>query len=140
VLLLLLPLLIIQPATAAAPAEERVRAFVQAFNDRKIDAMLEHAAEGIQWINLDASSMNIEAEGKEALRGNMTKYFQQCPTCRSELVWVRSAGSRVTALERASWKARTGAMSQSSLSVYEFKDGLILRVYYFPAEKDAPSK
>ena len=57
------------------------------------------------------------------------------------LLWIRTAGSRVTAHERASWTNRAGAaMSQSGLSVYELKDGRIARVYYFPAERDAPAR
>jgi len=51
---------------------------------------------------------------------------------------VKTAGSRVTAFERARWTNRSGvAVSQAGLSVYELKDGGILRVYYFPAERDA---
>jgi len=47
---------------------------------------------------------------------------------------VQAAGSRVTALERATLGGGGAQRAQLSLSVYEFKDGRIARVYYFPAE------
>lgn len=137
-LILLLSLLLL-PQQPPSP-ETRVREFVQAFNARGLDAMLALTTDDVQWLSIDKAGMTIEAEGKDALRKSMTSYFAQCPTCRSEIVWIRDAGSRVVALERASWTARAGKVSQSSLSVYEFTDGRIVRVYYFPAERDASLK
>ena len=126
-----------QMAPSKVSSEEQVRAFVEAFNTRNIDGMLALAVEGIQWLSVDGQKIATETEGKEALKASMTKYFQQCPTCRSELVWIKTVGSRVTAQERARWTNKAGAeVSQTGLSVYEFKDGRIARVYYFPAERD----
>jgi len=123
---------------APAPAERQVRVFVDAFNQRNIDGMLALAADGIQWLSVDGPKIAVETEGKDALRATMTRYFAQCPSCKSDLEWVKTAGSRVTAFERAKWTNRSGvAVSQAGLSVYELKDGRILRVYYFPAERDA---
>ena len=114
--------------------EKRVREFVAAFNARKLDVMLELAAENIQWMHIDGAKVSIEAEGKAALRESMKRYFSSCSSCRSSLEWVQIAGSRVTAMERASWTGKGGAKSQRSLSVYEFRGDKIARVYYFPAE------
>lgn len=125
-----------QQASVGGEEEKRVREFVEAFNARKIDAMLELAAENIQWMHIDGAKVSIEVEGKAALRESMGRYFSSCSSCRSSLEWVQIAGSRVTAMERASWSAKGGAKSQRSLSVYEFRDGKIQRVYYFPAESD----
>ncbi len=126
-------------APAAEAAERQVRAFVDAFNTRNIDGMLALASDAVQWLSVDGAKVGVETEGKDALRASMTKYFQQCPSCKSDLVWLKTAGSRVTALERANWTNRAGvAVSQTSLSVYELKDGRIQRVYYFPAERDTP--
>ena len=116
--------------------EKRVREFVEAFNARKIDVMLELAAENIQWMNIDGAKVSIEVEGKAALRESMVRYFRSCPSCKSSLEWIQRAGSRVTAMERASWSGKSGAKSQRSLSVYEFRGDKILRVYYFSAEVD----
>lgn len=129
----------LQATPSQSAPEQQVRSFVEAFNSRNIEGMLALAADGVQWLSVDGQKLALETEGKDALRASMAKYFQQCPSCKSELVWLKTAGSRVTAQERASWTNRAGAaVSQSSLSVYELKDGRIVRVYYFPAERDSP--
>lgn len=125
------------PVNSSIDQEKRVREFVEAFNARNVDAMLELADERVQWLSVDGASVSVETEGKAALRESMGRYFRSCPSCKSSLEWIQSAGARVTALERASWSGKSGAKSQSSLSVYEFRGGKILRVYYFPAEVDA---
>ena len=38
-------------------------------------------------------------------------------------------------MERSTWQGKPGKKSQASLSVYEFRNGLITRVYYYPVEK-----
>ncbi len=122
---------------APEASEKLVRDFVEAFNTRNIDGMLGLAADGIQWLSVDGAKVTVETEGKDALRASMTRYFQQCPSCKSDLVWLKTAGSRVSAQERANWTNRAGAaVSQTGISVYELKDGRIVRVYYFPAERD----
>ncbi len=134
-----LGMVIVLQESAPDASERQVRAFVDAFNTRNIDGMLALASDAVQWLSVDGAKVGVETEGKDALRASMTKYFQQCPSCKSDLVWLKTAGSRVTALERANWTNRAGvAVSQTSLSVYELKDGRIVRVYYFPAERDAP--
>jgi hypothetical protein len=114
--------------------EKLVREFVEAFNAREIEKMLELADEGIQWLSIDGVKISVETEGKKALRDSMEKYFRDCPTCKSSLEWVQIAGSRVTAKEKASWMSKNGPREQSGLSVYELRNGKVLRVYYFPAD------
>ncbi len=116
--------------------EKQVRAFVDAFNARDIDGMLALAEENLQWLSVDGAKISVETEGKAALRESMARYFRSCPSCKSRLEWIQRVGSRVTAMERASWTGKSGPKSQSGLSVYEFGGDKILRVYYFPAEVD----
>ena len=119
--------------------EKQVRAFVDAFNARDIDGMLALADENVQWLSVDGVKISVETEGKAALRESMSRYFRSCPTCKSSLEWLQRTGSRVAAMERASWSGKSGAKSQSGLSVYEFRGDKILRVYYFSAEVDKGS-
>jgi hypothetical protein len=116
------------------PQEEQVREFVAAFNARDLDKMIDAVDDGIQWLSVDGVKVTVVTEGKKALRESMERYFRECPSCKSALEWTQVAGSRVSAMERASWTAKGAAKSQSGLSVYEFRGGKILRVYYFPAE------
>lgn len=124
-----------RPAFTTVEHEKRVRDLVDAFNARKLDAMLDLVHEDIQWLHVNGTKISVEVEGREALRESMRRYFSSCGSCKSSLEWVQTAGSRVTALERAGWTSKDGvAKSQTSLSVYEFSGDKILRVYYFPAE------
>ena len=123
---------------AAAPPSptETVRSFVTAFNARDVESMLALADDAIEWGTVDGKTIAMETSGKEALRAAMTSYFASCPSCRSELEWVQPAGSRVAAYERSSWTDKAGVeSSQASLSVYEFANGRIARVLYFPVER-----
>ena len=139
-------ILVIAVVVAASPAPRRVdssgesqkqvRAFIEAFNARDLDVMLALADENIQWLIVDGAKVSVETEGKAALRESMVRYFRSCPSCKSSIEWIQKAGSRVTVMERASWSGKSGAKSQSSLSVYEFRGDKILRVYYFSAEVD----
>ncbi len=128
------------PATASAASDERaqtatVRQFVAAFNAKDIEAMLALSHADIEWLSISGSAISTETQGREALRASMQSYFKSCPSCRSQLKQLRSTSARVSALEIASWDGKDGRRSQSSLSVYEFEQGLIRRVYYFPAER-----
>jgi hypothetical protein len=46
--------------------EKQVREFVEAFNTRKIEKMLELADENIQWLSIDGVKISVETEGKKA--------------------------------------------------------------------------
>lgn len=123
-------------ANAEVKQETLVRELVAAFNARDIEAMLAAMDENIQWLSVNEAKITIETEGKKALRESMEKYFRRCPSCKSSLDWVKKSGSRVMAMERATWSGKSGMKSQTSLSIYEFRNGKILRVYYFPVDVD----
>jgi len=124
-------------ANAQTGKEKLVREFVAAFNARNIEAMLGAVDDNVQWLSVNEAKVTIETEGKHALGESMVRYFRSCPSCKSSLESVQKAGSRVTAMERATWSGKSGLKSQAGLSVYEFRNGKILRVYYFPVDADA---
>ena len=138
--LLCVAILIVPQTLNAFTIEEdrvkQVKAFVDAFNARDLNMMLDFVDDNIQWMSIDGAKISIEVEGKAPLRKYMEGYYQSCKSCRSELVSVQMIGSRVTAMERASWTGKDGPRSQKSMSVYEFRNGKIFRVYYFPIEHD----
>jgi hypothetical protein len=115
--------------------ETIIRDFQTAFNKHDVSAMLALVADDLQWFNVQGSKVEIEIEGKPALEKWLTGYFKSCPSCRSEIESLMSAGSYVTVHERAMWETKTGKKSQKSLAVYEVRDGSIRHVWYFPAEK-----
>lgn len=114
--------------------ERTVQDFVVAYNQRDVTRMLALATPDIEWMSVSPLGTSIETRGHDALRDTAELTFRECPTCTATIEQVRRAGSRVTAIEHSSWDTASGAMSRRSLSVYEFRDGLISRVYYFPSE------
>ena len=116
--------------------EAVVRAYVEAANARELEALLALATDGIEWLSVEGTRVAVETSGRAALREALVGYYQGCPSCRSSLEWMETAGSRVAAYERASWTDKDGvARSQTSLSVYELVGNKIARVYYFPVER-----
>jgi hypothetical protein len=86
-------------------------------------------------LSIDGDQIAMESRGKSALIASMDAYFSSCPSCQSTLLGTISTPGRISAVESASWLGKSGGKSQRAISVYEFSDGLIKRVYYFPAEK-----
>ena len=106
-----------------------------AFNAQNSSAMAAFVAEDVEWLSIEGNKIALESQGKSSLITGMDAYFSSCPSCQSALVEAISTPGRISAVEIASWQGEAGAMSQKAISVYEFSDGLIQRVYYFPAEK-----
>jgi len=138
VLVALLHLLSSIKSFAAEPTksnEQRVRDYVSAYNQRAVDTLLSMVADDIQWLSVVGDKITVETQGKLQLRESLAANFKSAPSAKSALDWVQVTASRVAALERATWQGKSGPKSQTSLSVYEFRSGLIARVYYYPAEK-----
>lgn len=114
--------------------EQHVRDYVAAYNERNVDAMMAMVTDDVQWLSVLGEKLSVESRGKPKLREGMEAYFKALPSAKSELKWVRETSSRVAALEEATWQGKSGVRTQRSLSVYEFRDGLISRVYYYPPE------
>jgi ketosteroid isomerase-like protein len=124
-------------AAESAPdaPQQQVRRFVAAFNAQDVDAMLELTHAEIEWFSIDGDKLGVETRGRVALRTYMLGYFKSCPSCRSKLTQMAHTATRVSAIEVASWQGKEGRRTQRGMAVYEFQDGLIRRVYYFPSEQ-----
>ena len=118
---------------AAPPGNEAVvAAFVAAYNRHDVDAMLALADTGIVWLSVAGDSVQIETRGAAALRRSLAGYFRSVPTARSVLGQVTSVGPWVTVHERAEWQSSSGPRAQTSVAVYEVRDGRVRRVWYYP--------
>lgn len=120
---------------SAETQEQIIRSYVEAFNAKDIEAMLEMVTNDVQWLSINGEIITNETNSKNELRQGMIDYFKSCRSCKSRLVHLFSTGTRVSALEVASYETSSGIQEQQSVSVYEFSESLIKRVYYFPAEK-----
>jgi hypothetical protein len=132
--LLLMSSLVVQSNEPTTSQVNTVKLFIAAFNSHDSSAMAKLVADDIQWLSIAGEQVTVETKGKHDLVEGMNAYFKSCPTCRSKLTDVTSTSSRVSAVEIATWQGKSGLKSQSAISVYEFSNGVISRVYYFPAE------
>ena len=126
------------PFPSSAGNAEVVQEFVAAFNAQDVERMLSVAHEDIEWFyvktdGVNGSSIHQETSGKPALREAMNDYFASCPSCRSTVEIGNVHGDYLSAVETAYWTGDGTERSQSSLVVYQFEDGKIRRVWYYPA-------
>lgn len=117
-----------------APAEV-VRAHIEAFNRHDVNALVERVSPDFVWYNVDSDETSVEVKGRDALRESLTKYFKSTAAVRSEVDSVTATGPFVSFRERVFWTNAKGEQSQQALGVYEIRDGLITRAWYYPAAK-----
>lgn len=123
----------------ATPEAIALRAYYDAFNRHDAEATAAFCAEDLKWFSIDGDKIGTNAESRAQLRDWLTGYFAKLPSVRSEVVSLDQAGAFLTVRERASWQNKEGQrVSQQALAVYEIRDGLIRRVWYYPSVKDAP--
>jgi len=110
-----------------------VQGHADAFNRHDAEDLLSWVSPAVEWVNVQGSITSVEVRGREMLRDYMATYFEAQPTVRSEIEEAVVTGDYVAVRERASWTAPDGEeRSQASLAVYNVRDGLIQRVWYYP--------
>ncbi len=133
---LLLPL---QPVAAEKPASSELQiavAYVEAYNARDLDAMIALMHEDVEWLSIVGSEVSVFAKGKPDLSKQMEEYLASPSVPFSTVEGSVGDGRFVAVREVAHWKNSDGnARSQSALAVYEIVDGLIRRVWYYPATR-----
>ena len=120
-----------EEATEAAT----VRAYVAAYNAHDIDGVVKLLHPEFVWLNLDGETVAVEARGREAVRTSLAGYFKSLPSARSEIEALSALGPWVSVRERAHWLGKDGPRSQAAMSVYEVREGLLRRVWYYPSVK-----
>jgi hypothetical protein len=79
----------------------------------------------------------LEIAGRDALAEMLIAYRNSNPTVVGKTRDWSQNGPYIAVTETASWTTQDGSkQSQSATSVYEMEDGLIRRVWYFPAVAD----
>lgn len=111
-----------------------VREYVAAFNAKDLDAMMRTVASELVWMSVSGDSLTDVGRGVGAFRELIAGYFRAVPSARSELRQIEATGPWVTTHERTRWNAAPAAASgQSSVVVYEVRDGRIRRVWFYPS-------
>lgn len=116
-----------------------LRAYLDAVNRMDAAAVTAMCAENFTWYNVAGDKVAPEVQGRARLHDWLTGYFRDLPSVRTEFLAVEQTGPFLTVRERAAWDNQEGKrVSQQALGVYEIRDGLIQRAWYYPAVKDAP--
>ena len=111
-----------------------VSAHVDAFNEGDVEGMSKMQHPNIEWLNINGSTMTVQASGRAALAKNMQDYFNASTRVTGTLKDWSLNGDFVSVTETVRWKAADGkAKSQSALTVYQLEDNLIRRVWYYPS-------
>ena len=124
-------------AWLTTPEAITLRAYFDAHNRGDADGVAALLAPNAKWFSLDGDRLSADGEGREALRTWHARYFKSLANLRADFLSIEQTGPHLYVRERASWTANDGTpRRQQSHSVYEIRDGLIQRVWYFPALKD----
>ncbi len=122
-----------QVPTAERAPEDVIREQLRAFNAHDANAMVANLHEDFAWFAVDSDVMTLETKGRGSFFSSMREYFTGVRGARAEIEQIFVAGSFVTARERSYWLQGGVELTQASLSIYEIRDGLIYRVWYYPA-------
>jgi hypothetical protein len=124
-------------AWLTTPEAVVLRSYLDAGNRLDATAVAALCAENFVWLNVEGDKLIPEVQGRAALHEWLVGYYKKLPSARSEFLSIEQAGPFLTIRERASWDNQEGKrLSQQALGVYEIRDGLIQRVWYFPSVKD----
>ena len=128
-------------AWLTTPEALTLRAYLDAGNRLDADTVVALCAENFTWFNVDGDKIVPEVQGRANLRPWLEGYYKNLPSARSEFLSIEQTGPFLTVRERASWDNKEGKrLSQQAIGIYEIRDGLIQRVWYFPSVRDATAK
>ena len=103
-------------------------ALVDAFNQHDPDAMAALVAPDFELYYVDEEGVaGLAVSGPDQLAAEMATYFTSHPSVQSTIAAAIDGPVYTSFREQI-------VGGQSSLAVYEVRDGLIKRVWYFPAE------
>ena len=111
-----------------------VKAYSNAYNAKDIDTLKSLMHPDIEWVSVTGSEIQVHISGKDALSKKMQDWFKNPKLPTGSLKGWSLNGDYVAVTETAHWTTDAGeAKSQSALTVYQFQNGLIRRVYYYAA-------
>lgn len=111
-----------------------VQRHIEAFNRRDLEAMAENVDEDFELYYVEGGRAERDLQGPDELQASMSRYFSDFPDARASLDEAVVNGAFVAVEERVTWTSGGERREQSSLAVYEIRDGRIRRTWYFPAQ------
>lgn len=105
---------------------------VDAFNERDVERLAKNVSENFKWYYLGSDTLMLEVEGRQNFQQAMEGYFSSFSWVESNITDYVVIGNRITFKEEVSYRTQSGDIAtSSSMGIYEIKDGVITRVWYF---------
>lgn len=105
---------------------------VEAFNTRDIDKMVSNLTGDFKWYFIGPDTLVLEISGKENFRKSMESYFDSIQEVKSEIAEFTIHKNRISFKEVIHYVTSSGKSgSTSAMGIYEMKEGLIYRAWYF---------
>jgi hypothetical protein len=124
-----------KPAASSIEAST-LRSYLDAFNRHDADAVTALLAPNVKWFSVDSDKLTPEAESRDAIRTFLAGYFKRQPDVRAEFLSLEQTGTLIAAREQVTWTSPDRkVVRQQSHAVFEIRQGLIHRVWYFPAAR-----
>jgi hypothetical protein len=106
-----------------------------AFTRKDVAALTADLADDYAWFRiLDDGQAQKSASGKAEVEQRMTAFFASVPYTGSRVDRTMTVGNYIVAEEKDSFDTPQGPRSQTTLGVYEIKDGKVRRAWAFPVK------
>lgn len=114
--------------------ENAINIMVEAYAKRDLDAMMAVFHEDIEWMSVEGASITKVATGRPPLRSMMAENLAAFPDASWTVESMHRVGAYVTTTEFAEWDG--GQSSLRNAVVYEVRDGLVRRIWFFPSAEE----
>jgi len=109
---------------------------MKAFSRHDIMAVNALSHPDVTWMSFDGNASVVQVNGHKGIEQYLTGYFSSVPNLRSEVQAISATGPYITIRERSSWSDPHGDHAQTSIMVFEVRDGLIHRVWFYPPTRE----
>lgn len=125
-----------RPKEIGVAETEVAQQFITAYNAHDIPAMMALVHDDIKYMFISGDQIYTETNGKAHLSRYLVPFFENNPNALSRIKNSKQSGNFIQLLEAAiSVDVQGKERSQCSFSMYQFKDNLIVNVWYFDAHK-----
>lgn len=126
------------PTMAPAPDEEAAARellprIAKALNDGNAEALASLVSDEFEYIVITSDGAAVETRGRQEFLASMRSYFHRYDSVKTNFEATLEAGPFVAIRETVSWHRGDRFGTESSLAVYEIRDGELVRAWYYPA-------
>lgn len=124
-------------STPTSPEATALRVYLESLNRLDVEMVLAVCADNFAWYSWQGEKVVTEVQGRANLSAWLSKYFKDLPSARAEFLSMEQTGPFLTVRERTVWQEPGGQRkAMQAIGVYEVREGLVQRVWYYPPTDD----